>query len=75
MMEPFMMIFAVAQWLGHLSSLHNFDELVDKITAYYGAWVMEVETRRSGLKGRPVPMYPSPEGSPQMGLFSDGLAC
>jgi hypothetical protein len=44
-----MMIFAVGRWLWHLSVLHHFHELVDKIAASCGAWVMEVETCRPRL--------------------------
>jgi hypothetical protein len=52
-----MMVFAVGQWLSHLSALHRFDELVDKITACCGVGVVEVETCRLGLRGCPMPLY------------------
>jgi hypothetical protein len=59
-----MTIFVIARWFWQLCALHHFDKLVDNIIIYCGVWVVEVETHRPGLSGRPAPVYPSPEGSP-----------
>jgi hypothetical protein len=73
-----MMAFAVGQWLWHLSALHRFDELVDKIDDHCKIRVMEAKTRHPGLRWCPKPMYPSTEGSSRWACFpvvwlADGL--
>jgi hypothetical protein len=54
----------------YLSTLHRFNELVDKIVTLCGAWVVEVEACRPRLRGCPTPTYPSPKGSPRWVYFS-----
>jgi hypothetical protein len=68
------MIFQVGQWHWHLSTLHHFDELVNKIDVRCGAWVVEMEIHGLGLRGRLTPMYLSPEGSVQA-MFGRGNVC
>jgi hypothetical protein len=38
-----MMVLVVGRWPRHLSSLHRFDELVDKIAICIESWVVDME--------------------------------
>jgi hypothetical protein len=69
-----MMVLTIGCWLWHLSSLHRFDDLVDKIVACIGAQVL--------VAGDPPPRaervsracVPVSRRFPQIGHFPSGLA-
>jgi hypothetical protein len=67
-----MMVFAVGRWLWYLSSLHRFDDLVDKTAAVLelGSWRLEAHSPR--LRGHHAPTYLSPKGSPIWASFLAG---
>jgi hypothetical protein len=70
-----MMVLAVGRWPWHLSSMHHFDDPVDKITARIGAQVLEAGEPPPGSERVLHADVPISKRFPQMGQLPGGLAC